>query len=297
MLYQLPIDFSINKMNYSDKKLMTQNNVEQRLLEAGKWTIVGVSLLVIFIVAVFLCGYYSMHGSDKVKTWLGTYACGKFGDQQLLIDKRYLYWGMVNYQDVNYWGKNVKENHSAKGCNDQIQSVDFTVKWPEMSVSKEGFSLGSSNKHDITSSLHQRSVWKDEWGSKDFFNHKILLKSLLREGVFSSGEEVSEEWMHATKKFNSNVDLYEVEVETGSDTTKTVYWQEIKGEGVSLVIECLFFKSGSTRCKLTIHQPNYGFNTSYITIDFHSDLLPHWKEVLQHSKKLIDSFNATEPKN
>ena len=97
-------------------------------------------------------------------------------------------------------GKNVKENLSAKGCNDQIQSVDFTVKWPEMLASKEGFSLGSSNKHDITSSLHQRSVWKEEWGSRDFFDHMGLLKNQLREGVFSSGEEVSEEWMHATKK-------------------------------------------------------------------------------------------------
>ena len=238
----------------------------------------------------FIYGYDDHH-DDHEQLKEKRHASGKYGDQRMLIDKGYLYWGMVNYQDVNCWGKNVKENHSAKGCNDQIQSVDFTVKWPEMLASKAGFSLGSSNKYDMTISLHQRSIWKEEWGSKDFFNHKIFLKTQLREGVFSSGKEVSEEWMYTTKKFNSNVDLYEVEVETGSDTTKTVYWQELKDKGLSLVIECLFFLNGSTRCKLTTHQPNYGFNTSDIKVTFHSELLSNWQNMIQDSKKMIDSFN------
>lgn len=119
---------------------MTQNNVEQRLLEARKWTIVGVSLLAIFIVAVLLYGYYSMHGSDKVKGWLGgTYACGKFGDQKMLIDKNYLHFARVTYQGVNYWGKSIRAEHAAKGCDDQIQSIDLKIKWPEMKVAGEGF--------------------------------------------------------------------------------------------------------------------------------------------------------------
>ena len=59
-----------------------------------------------------------------------------------------------------------------------------------------------------------------------------------------------------------------------------MYWQGVEDKGVSLVIRCLYFKSGSTSCDLTTHQPNYGFNTSYIDISFYSELLPHWQEVL-----------------
>lgn len=70
---------------------MTQNNFEQRLLKARKWIIVGLSLLVLFIIALLIYGYDSMHGSAKVKTWLGLSACGKFGDQHMLIDKNYLF--------------------------------------------------------------------------------------------------------------------------------------------------------------------------------------------------------------
>ncbi|WP_227509880.1 hypothetical protein [Acinetobacter sp. NCu2D-2] len=84
---------------------MTQNNFEQRLLEERKWTIVGVSLLAVFIVGLLIYGYGSMHGSSKVKGWLGGYACGKFGDQHMLIDKNDLYFARVSYQDVNYWGE------------------------------------------------------------------------------------------------------------------------------------------------------------------------------------------------
>ena len=105
-IYCLHVAFVyINKTNHSNKKLMTQNNFEQRLLKARKWTIVGLSLLVLFIVALLIYGYNSMHDSDKVKGWLGVYACGKFGEQHMLIDKNYLFFAKVEYQDVNYWGR------------------------------------------------------------------------------------------------------------------------------------------------------------------------------------------------
>ncbi len=42
------------------------------------------------------------------------------------------YYGRVTYQGVNYWGKNIEEEHEAKGCDDQIQSIALKVKWPEM---------------------------------------------------------------------------------------------------------------------------------------------------------------------
>ena len=52
-----------------------------------------------------------MHDPEKVKARL--YACGKFGDQHMLIDKQYLYFARVTYEGVNYWGKNIREEHNA----------------------------------------------------------------------------------------------------------------------------------------------------------------------------------------
>ncbi|MBB4810377.1 hypothetical protein HNP31_002115 [Acinetobacter johnsonii] len=70
------------------------------------------------------------------------------------------------------------------------------MKWPEMKASREGFKLDSENKDVIKIALNQRSVWKEEWGSKDFFNYFGQLKRKLRKGMFSSsGEEVSEIWV------------------------------------------------------------------------------------------------------
>ena len=191
-------------------------------------------------------------------------------------------------------GKNIKKEHDAKGCDDQIQSISLKVKWPEMTPSREGFSLNSENKNDITIALTQRSVWPDKLGSKDFFNYMELLKRNLRKGMFSRGKEVSEEWMHATKTFNSDLKLYEIEVESDDGVAKKVYWQEVKGKGVSLVIECLYFKSGSTSCTSSTHEPNYGFNTSYMDISFHSELLPHWQQLNQDAVQLIESFKVAE---
>ncbi|MDY6451648.1 hypothetical protein, partial [Acinetobacter faecalis] len=198
----------------------------------------------------------------------------------------------VTYQGVNYWGKNIKEEHDAKGCDDQIKSIDLKVKWPDMTPSREGFRLDSENKNDITIALTQRSVWKKEWGNKDFFNEFDFLKKYLRKGIFSSGKEVSEVWIDEKKTFNSDLGLYEIEVESGDNATKKVYWQEIKGKGISLTIMCLYFKSGSTKCEFNTHQPNYGLNTSYIKIFFHSELLPHWQEIYQDAEQLINSFNT-----
>ena len=48
-----------------------------------------------------------MHDPEKVKARL--YACGKFGDQQMLIDKQYLLFARVTYEGVNYWGEKYKK--------------------------------------------------------------------------------------------------------------------------------------------------------------------------------------------
>ncbi|MCF7643216.1 MAG: hypothetical protein A3F63_15910 [Pseudomonadales bacterium RIFCSPHIGHO2_12_FULL_40_16] len=116
-------------------------------------------------------------------------------------------------------------------------------------------------------------------------------------GMFSGGEEVSEVWIDETKTFNSDLGLYEIEVKSDDGVGKKVYWQERKGKGVSLTIKCLYFKTGATSCEFNTHQPNYGFNTSYIKIDFHSELLPHWQEIYQDAEQLIHSFNTGEKQN
>lgn len=113
----------------------------------------------------------------------------------------------------------------------------------------------------------------------------------------SSGEEVSEIWIDETKTFNSDFGLYEIDVKSDDGVGKKVYWQEHKGKGVSLTIKCLYFKDGATSCEFNTHQPNYGFNTSYITISFHSELLPHWQEIYQDADQLIHSFNTGEKQN
>lgn len=257
----------------------------------AKWRVIFYSLPIVLVISLLIYGYDSMHDPEKVKARL--YACGKFGDQQMLVDKQYLHFARVNYQDVNYWGKNIKEEHSAKGCNDQIQSIDLKVKWPEMTPSSDGFQLDSESKNDTTISLNQRSVWTDELGSKDFFDYIKILKNHLRKGGGSTEDDVSEVWINETKKFNSDLGLYEIEVETDSSTTnKTVYWQEVKDKGVSIVIECFYFKSGRSQCEFWAHQPNYGFNTSYLKISFHSELLPHWQQLYQDAEQLINSFKV-----
>ena len=269
--------------------------MNKKISTVRRGTIIFLSLLTVLVISLLIYGYDSMHDPEKVKARL--YACGKFGDQHMLIDKQYLHYGRVTYQGVNYWGKNIEEEHEARGCDDQIQSISLKVKWPEMTASREGFRLGSEFKNDITIALNQRSVWKEEWGSKDFFNEFLLLKQYLRKGMSSGGEEVSEVWIDETKTFNSDLGLYEIDVKSDDGVGKKVYWQERKGKEVSLTIKCLYFKTGATSCEFNTHQPNYGFNTSYIKIDFHSELLPHWQEIYQDAEQLIHSFNTGEKQN
>ena len=168
--------------------------MNKKISTVRRGTIIFLSLLTVLVISLLIYGYDSMHDPEKVKARL--YACGKFGDRHMLIDKQYLYYGRVTYQGVNYWGKNIKKEHEAKGCDDQIQHIALKVRWPEMTTSSEGFRLGSEYKNDIKIALNQRSVWKEEWGSKDFFNYFGQLKRKLRKGMFSSsGEEVSEIWV------------------------------------------------------------------------------------------------------
>jgi hypothetical protein len=42
--------------------------------------------------------------------------------------------------------------------------------------------------------------------------------------------------------------------------------------------------------------PNYGFNTSYLNVYFHAELLPHWEKIQRDSLKLFNSFQIEENK-
>ena len=107
------------------------------------------------------------------------YECGSFGDQKMRIDRRYLFFASVEYQDVNYWEKGSNQLHNTKGCNDQIGNATFLVKWPEMLPSKNGFQLSSNKLNDITFSLHQRTIWTGRQEDKDFFDSDPVLKLYL----------------------------------------------------------------------------------------------------------------------
>lgn len=99
------------------------------------------------------------------------YECGSFGDQKMRIDRRYLFFARVEYQDVSYWEKGYRELHNTKDCNDQIGNATFLAKWPEMHPS-EGFRLSSNQIRDIAFTLSQRSIWKDQWGDdKTLFDY------------------------------------------------------------------------------------------------------------------------------
>ena len=96
------------------------------------------------------------------------------------------------------------------------------------------------------------------------------------------------------KVFNPDLGLYEISFDRVGNVTKKVFWQEKKGTGVSLVIKCLYFKTGGSDCKLSSHVPDYGFNTSYLNVYFHAELLPHWKNIQRESLKFIDSLQIEE---
>ncbi|WP_333656241.1 hypothetical protein [Acinetobacter johnsonii] len=221
------------------------------------------------------------------------YECGSFGDQKMRIDRRYLFFARVEYQDVSYWEKGYRELHNTKDCNDQIGNATFLAKWPEMHPS-EGFRLSSNQIRDIAFTLSQRGMWKDEWGDdKTFFDYTPSLKFYLSERM-GARKDMSISEINSEKKFNSRLSLYEIDLGEQDNISKNIYWKEEKGKGISVVIACASYPSGATACELNSHVPNYGFNTSYLEINFHSELLPHWKQLQRDSLKLFNSFQIEE---
>lgn len=270
---------------------MNFNFLKKRFI-TNRVMITFLSLLAILVISLLIYGYDSMHDPEKVKARL--YACGKFGDQQMHIDRRYLFLARVEYQGVNYWGKNNIQEHQSKGCKDQIQNVSFNVRWPEMSPSN-GFELNSKEYKNITFTLTQRGSWPIEWGdNKNIINQIGLLRIFVNDSGVTDFE-ISDEQINAKKVFNQDLGLYQITLSKGGDkVAKHIYWQEKEGKRIGVVISCQNYFSNKTGCELYSHVPNYGFYTSVLDIDFHGELLPHWKQLRRDSLKLVDSFKVGE---
>ena len=86
--------------------------MNKKISTVRRGTIIFLSLLTVLVISLLIYGYDSMHDPEKVKARL--YACGKFGDRHMLIDKQYLLFGRVTYQGVNHWGKNIETPCSVK---------------------------------------------------------------------------------------------------------------------------------------------------------------------------------------
>jgi len=221
-----------------------------------------------------------------------SYVCGRFGDKVMRIDPRYLFLSRVEYQDVDYWTGN-KADHDRKGCDDQIQSAAFDVEWPAMTPSNSFRNLGKVDF--VRFSLHQRSVWNVEkrGESKDFFDETPILinHSKTDRRDFKSKRSIHE--IDSIKSFNTTLDLYEIQGYDDENSSVIAYWQEIEGKGISLTIRCVYFKLvDEPSCEYATHVPNYGYNTSYLKINFHADLLPRWKELHRDALQLIDRFTV-----
>jgi len=222
-----------------------------------------------------------------------SYVCGRFGDKVMRIDPRYLFLSRVEYQDVDYWTPGDGKAHDSKGCDDQIQSAAFDVEWPAMTPSNSFKNFGKPNF--ISIALHQRSVWPiEELGeSKDFFDETDILIQYSRRDRYDRESKRGIDEINSTKEFNSDLDLYEMSSYDDGRSRMVVFWQEVAEKGVSPLVRCMFFKKNNEpACQYSAHVPNYGYNTSYLKIYFHADLLPHWKKLHGDALQLIDYFTV-----
>jgi len=177
-------------------------------------------------------------------------------------------------------------------CDDQIQSASLDVQWPEMTPSNSFKNMGKPNFVSIT--LNQRSVWDfEKWGEKNFFDETKILINYSKTIQYDWGSERSIDEINTIKMFNTALELYEIPGYDNEGSRMTVYWQEIEGKGISLTIPCVYYKnSGGSSCEYVTHVPDYGYNTSYLKINFHADLLPRWKELHRDALQLIDQFTV-----
>jgi len=271
------------------------DNLSKYILITLGIIIVGpVFLLMVATVFFEIRDYISNRNSNYKGIREKPFECGLFGDKLMQIDRRYLFFTRVIYDGVDYWSGSFLEDHATKGCEDQILSATFEVKWPDMTPS-DSFRYWKDPDF-VSISLQQRSEWPIEkrGESKDFFDKtEHLIFYLSRTDRFKWGEDISIKEINSLKKFNSDLELYEMTAYDNENSKTIVFWQEVEGKGVSLTIECLYYKKSDwLKCKYNTHIPDYGRHTSYIKINFHADLLPYWKDIHHDAMQLIKSFTV-----
>jgi len=204
-----------------------------------------------------------------------------------------LFLSRVEYQDVDYWTPGKQKDHDGKGCDDQIQNAAFDVEWPAMTPSNSFRNLGKVDF--VRFSLNQRSVWNAEkrGRSKDFFDETETLIYYSRKNSRVPESKLSLDEINSTKTFDPELDLYQISGYDDEGSRMVVFWQETKGKMIFPVIRCVFYKKvDEPDCQYGIHVPNYGYNTSYIKVYFHANLLPHWKELRRDALQLIEHFTV-----
>jgi len=187
------------------------------------------------------------------------YECGRFGDKVMRIDRRYLAFSRVTYEGVDYWSKGFTKAHASKGCDDQIESADFEIRWPQMTP------IPSKNWKDVDFvwiALNQRSEWPtEELGeSKDFFDATVHLRFYLSHtDTFKwNDDRISIDEINSNKNFNADLNLYEMTAYDNERSKRVAFWQEIEGKGISPTIDCLYFKNERSKCSYIAHIPDYG---------------------------------------
>ncbi|SDB84783.1 hypothetical protein [Acinetobacter boissieri] len=269
------------------------NKIILDLLKVLGWCFMAfIGFICLFLFVSFIRG---ISGPSTPSIREKPYECGMLGHQQMRIDRRYLFLSKVEYQGVDYWGGNSTQAHEAKGCNDPISSANFRVSWPAMSPT------GSFNylekPDDLSISIQQSQILTSEGGEKiikKYIKEGMTreLKIKLRKSIIGSSEEMSEQEFKEKKQFNSNLGLYQIDVVEEEGSQKKVYWQETGDKKVTLVISCLYFKMGITMCELEKNNLLQDRNMRYLKLDFRSELLPHWQQLIQDSEKLIQSFTV-----
>jgi len=259
--------------------------------------VVSIGVVVVPLLALGLFLYISIKRQTPSEPAVGNiieqpYACGRFGDKVMWIDRRYVYLSTVNYEGVNYWTPNYREINATKGCDDQLVSVTFSVKWPEM-IPHNTFDPKERDAH-LNISIGRRGPGLEHRMDepKVFFDYTdSITRYFSRAAGYSQDGEKNYAEIMAEATFNLDMGLYEAQVHDDERSRGVVYWEDVEGKRAVMMIRCEFFKlREDSSCHLNYHIPDYGHHTSQMEISFKSKLLPHWENVVQDSLQLIQSF-------
>lgn len=223
------------------------------------------------------------------------YACGSFGDKIMEIDKKYLFLGIMHYEDIDYWSDDFLKHHRSKGCSDQVASTAIQVKWPSL----EPWDSVENGKEKISIGIHQRTVFS-EWQDREYWDYKIFIMSAV-EKVNKNIKEYSN--VKEISIFNKDLGLYELNLKEIAKEEfdpivipTRIYWKEYEDNinRVLMFLECTDL--GRTRtvtitnCEIRYHLPRLGKNTSYMVIRFDGDLISSWNDILDKSLGLVNGF-------